>query len=142
MFRRFALVAALLLAAASSPAQPVQGGSIPLLQPLFPPNNWWNTDVSAVPTDSNADAFLTFIGKTKDMHPDFGGDAGGCDIYGFPFIGGDPGRRATTRDLDDHELRRLVDKRPTASGSPRASDDPRTRMGGDHPVRHFGGTTN
>jgi hypothetical protein len=65
---------------------PVQGGSIPLPLPLFPPNNWWNTDVSNAPTDLNADAYLTYIGKTKGLHPDFGGDAGGGDVYGFPFI--------------------------------------------------------
>ena len=65
---------------------PVQGGSIPLPLPLFPPNNWWNVDVSNAPTDLSADTFLTFIGKTKGLHPDFGGDAGGGDVYGFPFI--------------------------------------------------------
>jgi hypothetical protein len=86
MFRRLALVVVLILASTSAPAQPVQGGPIPLPQPLFPPNNWWNTDVSAAPTDLSGDGFLTFIGKTKGMHPDFGGDAGGGDIYGFPFI--------------------------------------------------------
>lgn len=65
---------------------PVQGGAIPLPLPLFPPNNWWNTDVSNAPTDLAADTFLTFIGKTKGLHPDFGGDAGGGDVYGFPFV--------------------------------------------------------
>jgi hypothetical protein len=87
MFRRIALAAlAFLLTASLSADPPVQGGAIPLPLPLFPPNNWWNTDVSAAPTDTNGDAFLTFIGKTKGMHPDFGGDAGGGDVYGFPFI--------------------------------------------------------
>lgn len=86
MFRRFSVVFALLLLSLPLAADPpVQGGAIPLPLPLFPPNNWWNTDVSAAPLDLQGDAFLTFIGKTKGMHPDFGGDAGDGDVYGFPF---------------------------------------------------------
>jgi len=84
--RRLVVLSALILLSLTLAADPpVQGGSIPLPLPLFPPNNWWNTDVSAAPLDLEADTFLTFIGKTKGMHPDFGGDAGGGDVYGFPF---------------------------------------------------------
>jgi hypothetical protein len=36
--------------------------------------------------DSSSASFITFIGPTKGLHPDFGGDAGGGDVYGFPFI--------------------------------------------------------
>ncbi|HEX7809284.1 MAG TPA: hypothetical protein VF608_11180 [Thermoanaerobaculia bacterium] len=54
--------------------------------PLFPANNWWNTDISAAPVDTNSSAFITFIGPTRGLHPDFGGDAGGGDVYGFPVI--------------------------------------------------------
>jgi hypothetical protein len=63
-----------------------QGGVMPVPLPLFPPNNWWNTDVSAAPLDANSAGFITFIGATKGLHPDFGGDAGGGEVYGFPFI--------------------------------------------------------
>lgn len=54
--------------------------------PLFPANHWWNTDISAAPVDPGSAGFITFIGPTKGMHPDFGGDAGGGDVYGFPVI--------------------------------------------------------
>ncbi|PYQ27130.1 MAG: hypothetical protein DMF56_21465 [Acidobacteria bacterium] len=100
-------VATLLLMLFSMPLAadpPVQGGAIPLPLPLFPPNNWWNTDVSNAPTDSNADGFLTYIGKTKGMHPDFGGDAGGGNVYGFPFIvvdGNQPKLTVTFVDFSD-----------------------------------------
>jgi hypothetical protein len=64
-----------------------QGGAMPVPLPLFPSNNWWNTDVSAAPLDTNSASFITFIGGAgRGLHPDFGGDAGGGDVYGFPFI--------------------------------------------------------
>ena len=63
-----------------------QGGPIPVPLPLFPPNNWWNVDVSNAPVDPNSANFITFIGSNVGMHPDFGGDAGGGFIYGIPFI--------------------------------------------------------
>src|SRR5258708_21950017 len=64
-----------------------EGGAIPVPLPLFPANNWWNTDVSNAPLDANSANFITFIGGAgRGLHPDFGGDAGGGDVYGFPFI--------------------------------------------------------
>ena len=64
-----------------------EGGAIPVPLPLFPANNWWNTDVSNAPLDANSANFITFIGGSgRGLHPDFGGDAGGGDVYGFPFI--------------------------------------------------------
>ena len=59
---------------------------MPVPKPLFPANNWWNVDVSAAPLDPSSAAYITFIGPTRGLHPDFGGDAGGGDVYGFPFI--------------------------------------------------------
>ena len=62
------------------------GGALPL--PLFPPDNWWNLDISAAPVDTGSAAFITFIGPTRRLHPDFGGTAapGSVDVYGFPYI--------------------------------------------------------
>ena len=56
--------------------------------PLFPPTNWWNTDVTSAPVDANSAAFINYIGVTRGMHPDFGGDSGDPDypIYGMPYI--------------------------------------------------------
>src|ERR1051325_6994855 len=75
-----------LLAAVPTFAAAVQGGSIPLPLPLFPPNNWWNIDVSHAPTDLSSGNFISFIGPTRGLHPDFGGDAGGGGVYGVPCI--------------------------------------------------------
>jgi hypothetical protein len=67
-------------------AQP--GGPLPPPLPLFPLNHWWNADISAAPVDPRSASFITFInnGGTRRLHPDFGGDAGGGWIYGFPYV--------------------------------------------------------
>jgi hypothetical protein len=77
--------AAALLAMAPLAGQPVEGGPLPGPLPLFPSDNWWNTDVSAAPVDPNSAAFIAWIGISKGMHPDFGGDAGAPAIYGMPY---------------------------------------------------------
>jgi hypothetical protein len=68
--------------------QPVRNGTLPGPLPLCPPSNWWNTDISAAPVDPNSAAFLAYIGVSRGMHPDFGGDSGEDEapIYGMPFI--------------------------------------------------------
>jgi hypothetical protein len=85
VFRRFSLLAVLVLASVTATAA-TQGGSMPVPLPLFPANNWWNTDVSAAPLDPSSANFINFIGVNQISHPDFGGDAGGGNVYGFPFI--------------------------------------------------------
>lgn len=67
------------------PEVPVQGAPPPL--PVFPADNWWNTDISAAPLDPNSASFINFIGGTRTLHPDFGGEAkpGSVAIYGFPY---------------------------------------------------------
>lgn len=86
MFRRV-IIAAVLVFAARSATAATQGGPIPVPLPLFPANNWWNIDISAAPVDTNSAAYLPFMGgATRELHPDFGGDAGGGNVYGFPYI--------------------------------------------------------
>lgn len=87
MLRRFGVVLTLLLLIwAPARGAATRGGAIPVPLPLFPANNWWNTDISAAPLDPSSAAFITFIGATRGLRPDFGGDAGGGDIFGFPYI--------------------------------------------------------
>ena len=63
------------------------GGAIPGPLPIFPHDNWWNLDVSTAPVDPLSASFITFIGPTRTMHPDFGGDVspGSAEVYGFPY---------------------------------------------------------
>ena len=80
------------LGAASASAQAVRGGPLPPPSPLFPPDNWWNVDVSGAPVDTNSAAYLGFIGLTDGIHPDWGGDSSPSpEIYGMVYVtvGGD-----------------------------------------------------
>lgn len=74
-----------LAALAPAAAQVTRGGPLPPPLPLFPADNWWNLDVSAAPLDPRSAALIAWIGNDA-LHPDFGGDAGGDQIYGLPYI--------------------------------------------------------
>jgi len=85
------VLAALALAAPAPATAQAVGGTLPQPLPLFPRDNWWNTDVSGAPVDPNSASFIAWIGATRGMHPDFGGDVDPTDptnpnIYGFPYI--------------------------------------------------------
>jgi hypothetical protein len=76
------------IALAQCPATvPVANGAVPGPLPLFPADNWWNADISAAPVDANSASFINFIGGTRKLHPDFGGEAspGSVSIYGMPY---------------------------------------------------------
>jgi hypothetical protein len=85
-------VASVLLAPAAVFAQGVQRGSgLPTPLPLFPADNWWNADISGAPLDTNSAGFITFIGPTRGLHPDFGAevdlsDPNLPDVYGMVYI--------------------------------------------------------
>lgn len=48
----------------------------------FPPDHWWNLDISGAPIDPQSDAFIEFIGRARALHPDFGPPP-----YGIPYVG-------------------------------------------------------
>ena len=76
---------AVLLGASPSGAQP--NGPLPQPLPLFPADNWWNTDVSAAPLDAGSAGFIQHIGGGTPLHPDFGGDADPFpETYGMPYV--------------------------------------------------------
>ena len=93
-----ALTSALLFAA-------TVGGSLPAPLPLFPPDNWWNTDISSAPVDPKSASYVAFIGASRGMHPDFGGDSGdpSAPIYGMPYVvvDGSQPKVNVTFDYDD-----------------------------------------
>jgi hypothetical protein len=66
---------------------PVQGSPIRGSAPLFPADNWWNLDIRQAPVDANSAAYIAFIGSTRSLHPDFGGEEspGSVGIYGMPY---------------------------------------------------------
>jgi hypothetical protein len=81
------LAAAAGLLPAVARAQAVQGGPLPGPLPLFPATNWWNVNVTSAPVDANSAAILSWIGLTRGMHPDFGGDSSPAPAsYGMPYV--------------------------------------------------------
>jgi hypothetical protein len=87
-----AFVAVAAVAVLSAAAPPVLLESLVGRQ-IFPATNWWNQDVSAAPLDSNSAAYISWIGTTKNVHPDFGPPP-----YGIPYVvvGGDQARVPVT----------------------------------------------
>ena len=86
---------------------PVEGAAPGVPLPLFPPDNWWNQDVSAAPIDANSASYIAFInnGGTRHLHPDFGGEVspGSVAIYGMPYaiVDGSQAKQAVTFDYWD-----------------------------------------
>jgi hypothetical protein len=49
---------------------------------LFPSDNWWNQDIRNAPIDPQSDAFISVVGRSRALHPDFGPAP-----YGIPYVG-------------------------------------------------------
>jgi hypothetical protein len=70
-----------------TPPPPAPTSTVVLTDPLggrslSPSGHWWNKDISTAPTDQNSAAFISFIGQTRTLHPDFGPPP-----YGIPYMG-------------------------------------------------------
>jgi MYXO-CTERM domain-containing protein len=73
---------ALLAGAGAAVAGPVPGSSCP----LFPADNVWHADVSALPVHARSAAWLASASaSTKRLHPDFGSSGDPSVPYGIPF---------------------------------------------------------
>src|ERR1700728_1771187 len=71
---------------------------------MFPPDNWWNRDVSGDPVDPDSDKIVAGIGLAKSLHPDFGSGAGAP--VGIPYIvvpGNQPKVPVTFTDSDESD---------------------------------------
>ena len=85
----FLLAAPAAIAQSCPPSVPVQGAPV-LAFPVFPSDNWWNTDIRDAPVDPASANFIAFIGATRKLHPDFGGEESPGerrDLW-FPLRGG------------------------------------------------------
>ena len=62
----------------AQPDSPTVGGC-----PVFPPDNAWNTNISAFPVDPRSDAYIASINADGDeyLHADFGANPD----YGIPY---------------------------------------------------------
>lgn len=114
---------------------PVQGAPVPASLPVFPADNWWNTDISSAPVDSASANFIAFInnGGTRRLHPDFGGEesADSTGIYGFPYaiVDGSQAKQAMTFDYWDESdgVDQTTGQAPAISKSSSSAGSPRRR---------------
>jgi hypothetical protein len=90
-------VVLLVAVASAAAAPPVLLESLAGRQ-VFPTTNWWNQDVSAAPLDPNSANYVSWIGTTRQVHPDFGPPP-----YGIPYVvvAGDQARVPVTFDYAD-----------------------------------------
>lgn len=75
----------LLVACNSSAKPPVGGGSLESC-PIFPANNIWNTKVDTLPVDANSSLYVSTIGASKTLHPDFGSGLYNGGPIGIPYV--------------------------------------------------------
>jgi hypothetical protein len=77
------------LLAAGVALAPVCPGHAALLgQQLYPASYAWNQNISNAPVAANSAAFITRIGASIKVHPDWGADSptnGSSPLYGIPF---------------------------------------------------------
>ena len=66
---------------ATIPTPPVATSNILAGCQMFPTDNPWNQDVSALPVHANSDAYIASIGLSRTLHPDFGEN----QTYGIPY---------------------------------------------------------
>jgi hypothetical protein len=102
MSRRFSS-ALIVIGLALAAARPLAQSGVVLNESLvgrqvFPVTNWWNQDVSAAPLDPNSANYISWIGTTRQVHPDFGPPP-----YGIPYVvvAGDQARVPVTFDYAD-----------------------------------------
>lgn len=69
-----------------SPNTPPSSGGVPAVGgcEIFPADNAWNLDVSALPVHPNSDNYIDSIGRDDHLHPDFGTEWEGEPI-GIPY---------------------------------------------------------
>ncbi len=53
--------------------------------PVFPADNIWNTPIENLPVDPNSSAYISTIGATQGLHPDFGSGTWNGGPIGIPY---------------------------------------------------------
>lgn len=67
--------------APARPASPTIGGC-----PIFPSDNVWNADISALPVDARSASYVASIGDGGHLHPDFGSGLYDGGPIGIPYV--------------------------------------------------------
>jgi PKD repeat protein len=62
----------------------VQAGMISGVR-IFPQDHVWNAPVDDLPVDARSADYVSSIGRTGSLHPDFGADLDGTGAFGIPY---------------------------------------------------------
>jgi hypothetical protein len=68
------------------PRTPAQTGPTLAGCPVFPLDNVWNVTIDQLPVHPNSPAYVTTIGASKIVHPDFGSGTWNGGPIGIPFV--------------------------------------------------------
>ena len=68
--------------------------------PIFPSDNIWNTLVDDLPVDSDSNAYITTIGASRGLHPDFGSGTWDGGPIGIPYTVVDGSQPEVNVDFD------------------------------------------
>lgn len=68
-----------------APSEPVGAGGGEPDCAVFPPDSPWNTDVSRLPVHARSDAYTDAIGRSDNLHSDFGTEYEGAP-NGIPYV--------------------------------------------------------
>ena len=95
--------------------------------PQFPMDNVWNGRVDSLPVDSKSGDYITSIGPTNGLHPDFGSGTYAGGPIGIPFNvvpGSQPGVKVTFQysGESDHGLY-PIPSNPLIEGGPHSNGD-------------------
>jgi hypothetical protein len=80
LFLTLALVGNFISGAALAQAAPSISGC-----PVLPPNNIWNTPIDQLPVDPNSSQYITSMGASTGVHPDFGSGTWDGGPIGIPY---------------------------------------------------------
>jgi PKD repeat protein len=70
---------------------------------IFPQDHVWNVPVDNLPVDARSADYVSTIGRTASLHPDFGADLDGTGPFGIPYtiVNNSVTKKAVTFDYED-----------------------------------------
>ena len=91
---------------------------------VFPKDNPWNSDISALPIDPNSTAYINAVGPNRPLHPDFGTGTNGIP---FQFVDQKTPRSSVTFEYVDESDKGAypIPDHPLIEGGPGATEGDR-----------------
>jgi PKD repeat protein len=70
---------------------------------IFPQDHVWNVPIDGLPVDAHSADYVSTIGRTGSLHPDFGADLDGTGPFGIPYniVNNSVTKKSVTFEYDD-----------------------------------------